>query len=133
MLSSFITIALLVAVLSVSPDLASAQVQCTAKTYIDYYGEWGPYYDACFSELKTTFEYDRGWDGSPEVWCQVDNTPFSSIYDAGEATGDPIVEHTHCTNLDNHRLLIDVQPTIGRYGFIPPMKLTAEYYEDAPN
>jgi hypothetical protein len=128
---SLITIASLVAILGVFPNTAFAQ-QCKTKASIDYYGEWGPYYNACYSEMRTTFEYNRGMDGSPLVWCQVDNTSYSEIYDAGQVDGNPIVRGTHCESSLNHRLLIDVQPTIGQYGFISPMKLTADYFEDTP-
>ncbi len=124
-----IRIALLVAILGVFPHAALAQQQCKHKASIDYYGTWGPYYDGCASEMKTTFEFELGWDGSPQAWCEVDNSPFQQIYDPQSS---PIVEYTHCTNTQNHRLLIDIQPTIDQYGFIPPMKLTAEYYEDTP-
>ena len=140
-LISFTTVAALAAVLGFFPDLATPQVPCKGKTSIDYVGMWGPYYNACASELKTTFDYNIENNGEYRViWCAVDNTDFSREYWAGEICPNPnpvcsgsIVEYTHCTTTTNHRLKMDVQ-TCEPYeiGFVYPYKLTAYYYVDTP-
>jgi hypothetical protein len=122
-------IALLGYTLLAASNIATAQLPCLSKASIDYNDFWGPYYNACDKEMKTTFEFTLGWDGSPRAWCEVDNTDFRRDYDQQDS---PIVEWTHCETLTNHRLLISLQPTIGEYGFIHPMKLTAEYFASSP-
>jgi len=134
-LTCLLIIGLIAGILAISPDTASAQIQCKSKVTTTSWSEWTPYYNACNSEMKTTFAYTRDSDGSPEMWCEVENTPFLQIYDAGSCPGNSgtVVDWTHCTTLTNHRLLMDGQPTIGLPGFIPPCSFTAEYFASQGN
>ncbi len=135
-----IIIGLLAGVFGIFPNVASAQIQCKYKASIDYVGMWGPYYDACASEMKTTFEYNISAFGSYRViWCQVDNTPYSEQYWAGVICETPpcsgsIVAYTHCSTSSDHRLLMDVETcSPNEIGFVYPFKLTAEYYLYTPD
>jgi len=112
---------------------------CKTKFSINYVGEWSEYYNACNSEMKTTFTYQATDPGAYLViWAQVDNTPFSVEYYPGQlcesypCSGSEF-EWTHCTQLTNHRLLMDVQPVIGDYPGFNEHILAVQYFADQPD
>jgi hypothetical protein len=111
---------------------------CRSKFSIDYVGMWSEYYNACNSEMKTTFDYEIWQDGNyPVIWAQVDNTPFSVEYWAGVLCPSPpcqssVIAWNHCNTLTNHRLIMDVLTGTETIGFVD-QKLTAEYFASKPD
>lgn len=119
---------LIFGIMGICANTATAQRENKIST--SQWSTWTDYYDACNSEMKTTFSYTWGFPGTPQVLCIVDNTPFYREYDHYICPGysGVKVEWTHCTNLSNHRLLMDFQPTIDTPGFIDPCSFKAEYF-----
>jgi hypothetical protein len=129
---------LFIAFIVIQNDYAGEK--CKNKFSIDYVGLWSEYYDACNSEMKTTFTYSATDPGAYlVVWAQVDNTPYSVQYYPGQLCNDiypcsgSVIDWTHCAELDSHRLMMDVQPVIGDYPGFNTHVLTAEYYADDPD
>lgn len=133
-LTFFLSIGMIAAILAFPTNTASAQLVCLSKMSTSQWSTWTSYYKACNSEMKTTFTYTKAMHGSPEVNCVVDNTPFNRYYNDYTCPGETgsIVEWTHCTNLNNHRLLMDQQTGIDLYGFVDPCSFSAEYFADQP-
>ena len=133
-LTCLLVIGLITGIVGFSPDSASAQINCKRKVSTNQWSTWTPYYKACNSELKTTFAYTKGFPGSPEVNCRVDNTSFNQYYNDYNCPGQSglKIEWIHCTSLYNHRLLMDLQTIIDLPGFIDPCSFTAEYFADQP-
>jgi len=117
---------------------AQTPIPCERKMWVDEIVWEGPEYNACNSEMKTTFDWNTTTPGWYDViLCRVFNTPYYVEYWAGELPGNygSQVEWTHCDNLLNHHLLMDVRVRITNpdtRGFVPPWKLTAEYFASKP-
>ena len=110
---------------------------CRSKFSIDYVGMWSEPYDACNSEMKTTFNYHVVAAGDYGIiWAQVDNTSFSEFYDASILCPNPPcygsdVKWTHCEDLEEHALIMDVQ-TSETWGF-DEYELIAQYFASKPD
>jgi hypothetical protein len=112
-----------------------AQIAC------QYMAEWSqiatpsPYYNACAPEMKTTFTYTSAPEGSySPIMCLVQGSGWSRIYYASQCPpgAGEMIDTWHCTNLKNHRLLMDIQT-----GDPPPYAFTtwhlkAEYSAGNP-
>jgi hypothetical protein len=111
--------------------------ECRQEFSIDYVGMWSEYYDACHPEMRTIFDYHVvGYGGYGIIWAQVDNTPFSVYYDASLLCPEPPCYGsdslmTHCEELEDHRLIMDVQ-TSENWGF-DEYQLTAQYFLSKPD
>lgn len=112
--------------------------ECKLEFSIDYVGWWSDPYDACHPEMKTTFNYHVVQIGGYGIiWAQVDNTPFSEYYDASELCPEPPcygsdVKWTHCDDLEEHALIMDVITTSETYGF-DEYELIAQYFANKPD
>jgi len=115
--------------------LVPAQPGCKSKMTWTELVNPSPPYRACDHEMKTSFNYTKDVAGlyNP-IRCEVINTPFDHTYYAGDVPDQgPVVEWTHCPNLNNHQLLLDIitgNPPPGR--LFLTWSLTAEYFAGQP-
>jgi hypothetical protein len=113
---------------------------CKSKFSIDYVGLWSEYYNACNSEMKTMLQYEINYPGAyKSIWAQVDNTTFSEQYWAWQLcpTNPPcdgtVIDWTHCTQLTDHRLMMDVIGGVGEYLGYNEHVFAVEYYASQPD
>jgi len=95
-----------------------------------------PPYNACASEMKTTFAYEVIWStgGYSGVHCIVINSGWDEYYSPyGLLPGrGQKISTWHCTNLKNHQLQMDVTVDLELGWKFDPYYLKAEYFEDNP-
>jgi hypothetical protein len=132
----FLFMAIFFAVFSfLSAGQLFAEDKCVSHMTDQYWVIETEQYTACNSEMRTTFH----WHASPtngyyHVYCKVYGTSFDHMYSIGEmpaGTSGNIVEWTHCTNMQNHSLVMDVEPYIDpepHRGFIDGTTFTADYF-----
>lgn len=135
-----LTLALCLIIAFVAIQGNEANAQCKNKYSIDYVVTWSPYFDACNSEMKTTVEYLIEYPGAyKSLLCEVDNTPFSIEYWAGDlCPEDPpcsgtVTDWMHLTNRENLRMHMDIRPIIGEYLGFNEHVFAVEFFADQPD
>jgi hypothetical protein len=125
--------------LMVTPIYTSgqAQVGCKSKMTWPQVVIPSPPYNACGSEMKTTFAFDVFWGtgGYSAVHCIVINSGWDRYYSASSfpvAQNQKVSENWHCTSRNNHQLQIDVSTDLEPGRKFNPHYLMAEYWEDSP-